>query len=192
MDVEVTPSDSTVFVKEIATPADLQMPPYYGKKAILGGDTYELLSSQGEDLASEVDWDSAHLTFNGDIESWMIDADAIDELEEVLNDHGYELGGVASELVDSLTTVTDVVDEPMMNWSDLEVEVEVTYESARSDSVMTKTGIVETVDQQTLVNKSVGFRRDDDVFMKIEGNDLRSTHSRYPYVGSVEQVSVSV
>lgn len=63
----------------------------YGAKFVLSGDTYEAFSSGGDNLSDEVDWDTAHLTFDGD--GWVCDKDsnAISHVVRVLTQNGYKV-----------------------------------------------------------------------------------------------------
>lgn len=63
----------------------------YGEKFVLEGDTYEVLSSKGEDLGDEMDWGTAHATYDGGVGEWVCDAesDALSHVIGVLTDEGY-------------------------------------------------------------------------------------------------------
>jgi hypothetical protein len=63
----------------------------YGEKFVLSGDTYDALSSNGDDLSSEMSWDDTHCTFDGD--DWVCDADsdALTEVVRVLVNNGYKV-----------------------------------------------------------------------------------------------------
>lgn len=60
----------------------------YGlEKAVLQGETYDAFSSNGDEIRLE--WDDSHHTFDGRREEWVIDVDALDELADELDAHGY-------------------------------------------------------------------------------------------------------
>lgn len=63
----------------------------YGDKAVLSGDTYNALSSQGDNISDEVEFDAAHLSFDGD--DWTCDAKgpALLTVIKALNDGGYSV-----------------------------------------------------------------------------------------------------
>lgn len=63
----------------------------YGSKLTLTGDTYELLSSNGEDLGSEMSWNNTHCTYDGD--EWVMDRtpESVSEFVRVLTDNGYKV-----------------------------------------------------------------------------------------------------
>lgn len=63
----------------------------YGQKLTLTGDTYDLLSSNGENLSGEMSWDDTHCTYDGD--DWVLDrsTEAVREFVSVLTDNGYKV-----------------------------------------------------------------------------------------------------
>lgn len=165
----------------------------YGPKHVLGGDTYGILSSKGDDLSSEIDWDLAHCTWDSNREAWMIDADeeARNELERVLERNGYELGGWVAELTGLLKEHARSEhddDEEWSPWESHEIEIEVEYESKQSGNLMTKEGVVYAV---AFDEHKVMFRRDDGHVNKIKNDGLFSS-GRYPYMGDIKRVTVRV
>lgn len=68
----------------------------YGQKLTLSGDTYNLLSSKGEDLSSEMSWDDTHCTYDGD--DWVLDrtTEAVRQFVRTLTENGYKVS-VAEE-----------------------------------------------------------------------------------------------
>lgn len=63
----------------------------YGQKLTLTGDTYDLLSSKGEDLSGEMSWDDTHCTYDGD--DWVLDrsSEAVREFVQVLTENGHKV-----------------------------------------------------------------------------------------------------
>lgn len=79
----------------------------YGQKLTLTGETYDLLSSNGEDLSGEMSWDDTHCTYDGD--DWVLDrtADAVREFVNVLTENGYKVS-VDKEFSDLLSGSEDL------------------------------------------------------------------------------------
>ena len=62
----------------------------YGLKAVLKGDTYNALSSQGDNISDDV-WDEAHPSYNGDVWTCDPEGDSLHTLINALNDGGYSV-----------------------------------------------------------------------------------------------------
>lgn len=62
----------------------------YGEKAVLKGDTYDALSSQGDHVADEV-WDDSRAAYDGDVWTCDPEGDALLALIRALNDAGYSV-----------------------------------------------------------------------------------------------------
>jgi|APHM01.1.fsa_nt_gi hypothetical protein len=179
--------DRTVYVKDTVPAKSLGMPKAFGPKALLGGDTYELLSSHGENIADELDWHETHCQYNDVVDSWIIDADAVDNLVNALEKHGYQVGQLTKDIVLSVHEYLPD-DHDKTNWGELDISISVTYESGQSDKILEKSGTIEAYDPH---ETKLGFRRDDSVYMTIRGDELYSPQSPYPYVGDIERVEIT-
>lgn len=68
----------------------------YGPKAVLSGDTYDALSSEGDNVADDVSWDVAHLGFDGDEWTCSADGPALWAVIHALNDAEYSVSAPES------------------------------------------------------------------------------------------------
>lgn len=149
----------------------------YGPKAVLGGDTYDAKES-----IKSLDWNATHRSWDGDIEAWTIDDDALDDLERQLESDGFSFGGVARDALQWM--FDELPDDPIGHTDAPEIEVE--YESAESDSIMTKSGkLTGSFDE---AKSEITFRRDDGTMMVITGDELKTPASHYPHVGTVRKI----
>lgn len=68
----------------------------YGPKLAIEGDTYDVLSSGGENVADDVEWDVAHLAWTDEAGAWTCDPSGVMAVVEAVTDAGYTVG-VATE-----------------------------------------------------------------------------------------------
>jgi hypothetical protein len=178
------PTGKTVFVDGVETH------PRYGPKTVLGGDTYELLSRNGEGLANELDFHEHHLSWDGDFfEAWTMDVgdEHTEALREVVEAAGHSFGGVGAEVARELV---DAVDPDEFDWwSSHGIEVRVFYESKQSGREMSKAGTVSSVD---LNGGAFSLKREDGKVNTVRGGSMYSQSSRYPYMGDVTRVEVDL
>lgn len=179
--IEIEPTgEPTVYVR-----GDVET--RYGPKLALGGDTYELLSGDGEGLADELDFSETHCAFDWDSETWTIDHGGLRLLREVLEDHGYRLGGVGAELLDVLNEVKDPGADSHY-WSGQGIRVRVEYENTNGNPG-SKEGLVTAADRD---RGFVQFEPEDrgGRLYQVEGNAILAPRSDYPFMGKVERVTV--
>lgn len=74
----------------------------YGRKVVLGGDTYEAFGR--DDLNEVVEWDDTHLSFNAiEQEMWSHDLSASEEVFTVLAKNGYTVGVQSGPLAQTIS-----------------------------------------------------------------------------------------
>lgn len=154
----------------------------FGEKAILGGDTYE-----AREAIKSLEWDETHRTFDDNRKAWTVDADALDELEAALDDHGFKL--VTRDWLDDMTdAIRDALgdDADARRMVPLGIEVEVDYLAKKSEKPMSKSGIVTGIDDDALY-----FRRDDGRSNRVMADGIYSM-GHYPYMGEITEVRVDI
>lgn len=76
----VTPTGRDALDADVRTAGRIEN--QYGTKTVLSGDTYRVFSESG--VSDDVDWDTAHLSFDGEYGRWICDHDK-DSHEEILS-----------------------------------------------------------------------------------------------------------
>jgi len=154
---------------------------YDDERAVLAGDTYE---------AKEVikfDWETTHHEFDGNRNEWIVDADALPELGQKLEDNGYTVGFEGPEKDDGPEALSDLCDH--VEEGD---EVEVEYAQKNGNGTNSKTGRADgTWEEQDALT----FTRDDGQRMYVKTDEFGDTAlftagSHAPFVGSVVEVTV--
>lgn len=154
---------------------------YDDERAVLAGDTYE---------AKEVikfDWETTHHDFDGQRKAWIVDADALPELGQKLEDDGYTVGFEGPEEDDGPEALSDLCDH--VEEGD---EVEVEYAQKNGNGTNSKTGRADgTWEEQDALT----FTRDDGQRMYVKTDEFGDTGlftagSHAPFVGSVVEVTV--
>lgn len=160
---------------------------YNDQRAYLDGKTYE---------AKEIiksNWDRTHHEFDGDSKRWVVDVNALDWLEQQLEDAGFACDfdpGRGIEVEGPLFELHEFVEEGD--------EFTVVYEQKNGEGLNHKEGeVVDVTHNSGYEDKpEIDFRRlDDDHFMYVQfdeyGNvSLFTGGSHAPFVGAVEKVIV--
>lgn len=84
---------------------DIRSHPHFGRKFILRGDTRDILSHRGENLADRMDWETAHCGYENRLKEWICDVDGLHNVVEVLTKYRYTIA-VDSAYEDVVTTPT--------------------------------------------------------------------------------------
>jgi hypothetical protein len=153
------------------------------ERAVLGGDTYD---------AKEIikfDWETTHHDFDGNRNEWIVDADALPELGQKLEDNGYEVAFEAPDEGDEPEALTDLT-----AFAEEGDRIEVEYQQKNGNGTNTKEGEIDTVyggDDDT----TVGFVRDDGQRMYVKTDEfgevaLFTAGSHAPFVGNTVEVTV--
>lgn len=154
---------------------------YDDERAVLAGDTYD---------AKEIikfDWEQTHHDFDGDRKAWIVDADALPELGQKLEDNGYTVGFEGPEEDGGPEALSDLCDH--VEKGD---EVEVEYAQKNGNGTNSKSGRADgTWDEQDALT----FTRDDGQRMYVKTDEFGDTGlftagSHAPFVGSVVEVTV--
>lgn len=160
---------------------------YGDRRACLDGDTYE-----AKDII-KFDWEVTHHDFDDRTNRWVVDVDALDELEERLTDAGFT--------VDFDPTSEQGGDDPLFDLHEYvqeDDEISVVYTQKNGEGENTKEGRVVGVSFNSGKDHlpEISFRRlDDDHYMYVRFDDygkvaLYTAGSHAPFVGAVERVVV--
>lgn len=141
----------------------------YGRKARLDS-PYD-----AKGAIKDLDWDETHRSWDND--AWQVDADALELVRDSLAESGWRL-----------TRGPDPTEVRLDDFSRGD-RIRVTYEPKNredgSSDELTKEGVVRRAESGRL-----RFRRDDGQVMRVEDDELYTTGSRFPFVGSVEDVEL--
>ncbi len=176
--IVITPSDEkTIYVK-----SDVET--QYGPKLALGGATYDLLSSGGENLANELEFSETHCAFDWDLETWTIDHDGVSALRDVLEAHGYRLGAIGSAIQDVLF---EIMDDDVSTYADQNIWMTVEYENTHGNPGE-KSGLMNAINDE---RGFVEFRKENGKFYRVEGNAILAPRSHYPFMGIITRIGIS-
>lgn len=187
-----TLSVTFTFDTEFATAdiwVDEQFTNSYGdERAVLAGDTYEYKET------IKFDWETTHHTFDDGRKAWIVDVDALSELEERLEEAG------ATVDLDAVEPGDVAPDEDLAALADTAAEgdhVRVTYRKKTGNGTGEYAGVVDRV-YTDRDRPRVAFHRDDDghrMWLKPDqhGNAaLFTANSHAPFVGALEAVTLTV
>lgn len=155
---------------------------YNDERAVLDGETYE---------AKEIikfDWNTTHHDFDGNRKAWIVDADALDELEERLNDAGYSTDFEPREFSSESASLSEAIDVAELN-----AHVEVRYAKKTGGGTSSFEG---RVCDAHLYDEKIQFRRYDDshlmwvTFDEYGNVSLFTSGSHAPFVGNVDELII--
>ena len=151
------------------------------ERAVLGGDTYD-----AKDVI-KFDWETTHHEFNGDRKKWIVDADALAELGQKLEEAGYEVAFEPPKEEEDGEALTD-----LLGTAEVEDSVEVVYEQKNGEGENEKAGNVVDVWEDEGVLR---FVREDAQAMYVKADEfgevgLFTAGSHAPFVGNVVEVTI--
>lgn len=159
---------------------------YNTERAALGGDTFA-----AKDII-KFDWEQTHHKFDGNTKQWLVDAAALDALDEKLAEAGFTFGDEADpEFGNRMAELLDTVSEGD--------HITVEYEKKNGNGADTHTGHVfgirgttDTADLEPMV----AFSRDSDnhtMYLRHDSKGvvaLYTSGSAYPFIGRVTAVEL--
>lgn len=174
-----TAGAADVFVSEKFTDS------YGTLRAALDGKTFD-----AKDVI-KFDWHTTHHKFDGDSKEWIVDAAALDTLEEKLAEAGFTF---SADAPDAKT------DGPLFELHGLAAvgdHIEIEYEKKNKNGSAFAVGEITNVSTHPYDDTpQVSFRRDDDAHLMYVRYDssgkvaLYTSGSAYPYVGRVLSVEL--
>ncbi|WP_135666757.1 hypothetical protein [Halorhabdus rudnickae] len=159
---------------------------YGDQRAVLAGDTYDVLIEKG--VKDELDWDQTHHKWNERREEWIVDADALDHLQEVADKHGATVAAEIDEIDDAETGLREAA-ETVEEGDRITVE----YLQKNGNGMNSKEGTIWRAPSRRN-SPAIVFERDDGQTMRVKHDEFGDvglfTGGHHPFVGSVSSITI--